>query len=285
MRMATIIVIFAIVMMASFVSAKNDKYFINSPYMAFKYHIKENNQIVYVPYLPPKRATLLLYDDFNGTSLNTSNWFVMYQKEGRYGVKPENYTIEVGDSKLILAVIDHTAGDGGDSVSLFSSKYAKDNMTLIVRFSAPDWGGLGRAGYYREVKVGFYVKFVNTYPSKNNEFIGISFSESDRGVLIRYGNVKKRFNFNVNPEVMNTYKLVLLGSRLLVYLNGKLVVNTTVIKPATAETVVYFNVGSWAYVKPGKLIIDYVKFYQGAVLGTSSSTTLSKPTVKIVKMM
>jgi len=146
-----------------------------------------------------------LYDDFLGTSLNTSKWET-HQITGSGG------SATVNDGILVVY-----SGQGTSSDEFIVNSTTQFSRPLIVemRVRTENWGGTGSAGYYKEAGWGLSVNsrggtvYLRDFDGVGGWGFGVG--EDGRSLVLRDtdGNAEASSDITaINPDNWNTYRFV-----------------------------------------------------------------------------
>jgi hypothetical protein len=203
-------------------------------------------------------ATFLLFDDFLGTSLNTSKWTWFYIA-GHNDCYVSNVTVSNG-----LLTIEAQSDDTVPPYCFIAvQSLATFNYPVVIHanLSAPNWGGRGSAGYYRGVEYGFRN---DTPTAESNTFVSVSYNEGGRRLTASTaGRSSSTSDYTaLNPIVFHVTVVVWVpGSSALWYVNRSLAGSlTSNVPPSTYSLPVELKVAHWGTTSypSGKLIVDWV---------------------------
>jgi hypothetical protein len=224
-------------------------------------------------------ATFLLFDDFSGTSLNTSKWTWFYVAGNN-----DCYKSSVTVSDGLLTIESQTDDRTSPFCHLAVQSLVKFNYPVIIqtRLYAPNWGGLGSAGLYRSVWYGF---LNDTSTAETNTRVHVIYDENGRKLIARTAGTESSSSdyTALNPTVFHNSTIIWVpGSKALWYVNGVLVASlTTNVPPSTYSLPIEFRTNHWgtSTYPSGKLVIDYVivRKYTEPEPATSVSATEETP--------
>jgi len=178
------------------------------------------------------------YDDFSGSSLNSSFWSVTVSGGA---------SVKVANGYLNLTGVRNTKASAEvDSIQLNTSQ------KLVIEFSLKtDIQGTGKASYGANRDWGLKDGLGNVI---------FQFKADQNGFVLRYGNKTVIHSFSGVSLAQNfaTYKYVIENGRALIYLNNELVGNIS-IKSNTVK--VYFHVNTWdgGENKQANILVDWIR--------------------------
>ncbi|MBC7218609.1 MAG: DUF2341 domain-containing protein [Hadesarchaea archaeon] len=202
-------------------------------------------------------AAFLLYDDFLGTSLDTTKWQAF-----TCGVSGTN-SVTVSNGILSLRSGPSSSGSSTEQNVVSINSFSCSNTILTARINNPNWGGTGSSGWYRYAGWGLRTRVSGGSWSNYGALLG---SGESGHILGHNSSADTTWTSSGNKsgsDAPNTWairSIVNTGSKIRWFKDGTLVYESTSDIPNTTEKV-SFNTAHWhtsLYYPQGSLDVDWV---------------------------
>jgi hypothetical protein len=220
------------------------------------------NNTVYMYYGNPSAtsksdgdATFLFFDDFPGTSLNTTKWTHVYVG-GNNDCSPLDRTTVSGSYLLLQGQADDQDAPHCDKMLYTNTNFSLPIAIDFINFRVPNWGGTGSAGWYRGVASG-----VADWAWTDSNTTHTKFDELGRNLTTKSaGTSSSSSDIAMDPTVYFNQTIIWLSNNVSWIVNSTFMSNLTTNVPSVSLPVI-LRVSHWGTTSypSGRIDVDLVR--------------------------